>query len=76
VDIRAHIPQWYSYIKLWRLGELSMIFVVFHPRPLFNVALPFFHRSLVNWRALGKAEWPLLPLPRIFLAQFQRAAGV
>jgi hypothetical protein len=36
----------------------------------------FFHRSLVNWHALGKAAWPLLPLPKIFLAPFQRAAGV
>ena len=32
----------YSQIKWWRLGELSVIFMVFHPRPPFNVVVPEF----------------------------------
>ena len=32
--------QWYNHIKWWRPGELSVIFMVFHPRPPFNAVLP------------------------------------
>jgi hypothetical protein len=31
---------WYNHIKWWRPGELSVIFMVFHPRPPFNVVVP------------------------------------
>ena len=31
---------WFNHINWWRLGELSVIFMVFHPRSPFDVALP------------------------------------
>src|SRR5260221_1753244 len=31
---------WYNHIKWWSSGELSAIFIVFHPRPPFNAVLP------------------------------------
>src|SRR5512135_2503662 len=30
----------YNHIKWWRHGESSAMFMVFHPRPPFNVVLP------------------------------------
>ncbi len=35
-----HDMKWYNHIKWWRPGELSVIFMVFHPRPPFNAVLP------------------------------------